>query len=207
MDDRETVRQGYDELAETYAARRAEDGRDVAILAEFLDSLSERARLLDAGCGQGTPILRRLDERATGVGLDLSREQLRLAAESVPSAPLVHGDLRALPFRDDAFDAVTAYNSVVHVPLADHQTVFDEFARVLRPGGRVLVSESPEEREREVSDWLDGGVEMTWHMAGAAATRDHLRNAGFSLVTEWHPPDEPSESGPRPPFFAARLDA
>lgn len=205
MSDRATVRRGYDELAETYAALRAEDEREVAVLDAFLDSLTEPGRILDAGCGHGTPVLRRLSGEATTVGLDTSRGQLRLAADAAPVASPVQGDMAALPFRDGVFDAVTAYDSIIHVPLAEHRTVLDEFARVLVPGGRLLLSEAPEEFERTNTDWLGGGVEMRWHMAGADATREQLRGAGFRLTDQWEAP-EPDGDGPRPPFFAARLD-
>lgn len=206
MGDRETIRRGYDELAETYAASRSEDEREIAVLNEFLGSLSEPTRVLDAGCGQGTPILRRLEGDATAVGVDFSREQLRLAHEAVSVASLVQGDMTVLPFRDVAFDAVTAYNSIIHVPLGDHQTVIDEFARVLRSDGRLLLSEAPAEFERTTADWLDGDVEMRWRMAGAEATRDHLRNAGFCITNEWKAPEPSSVDDPEPPFFAARLE-
>lgn len=204
MGEKETVRRGYDDLAERYASSHSANEREITLLDRFLDSCSGPIRLLDAGCGIGTPVLRHLDERVSGVGLDFSREQLRLAAEAVPAAWLVLGDMTALPFRDDVFDVVTAYNSLIHVPLSDHQTVLDEFARVLRPGGRVLVSEASEEFERTNSNWLDSGVEMTWSMAGTEATREQLRDAGFRLTDEWHPPD--TSGRPEPPFFSARLD-
>lgn len=111
-----------------------------------------------------------------------------------------------LPFQDDVFDAVTAYNSVIHIPLADHQTVLDEFARILVADGRVLLSEAPEERERRNADWLDSGVEMQWSMAGTEATRNQLHNAGFRITKEWKAPETTAEEHPRPPFFAARRD-
>lgn len=205
MDDREAVRRGYDELAGTYAERRTGSDRERAVLGELLDSLPERPRVLDAGCGQGTPVLERLDREATAVGVDLSRGQLRLAAGAVPGAALVQGDLTGLPFRDDAFDAVVAVDSVIHLPLADHPTAFGEFARVLRSGGRLLLSEAPEERRRTTADWLGEGVEMRWRMAGAAATRRQLRDAGFRLTAEWEAPDAAEDGPPRPPFFAATL--
>lgn len=204
MGEKERVQQGYDERGETYAAKHSANERDIALLEEFFDSLSESPRLLDAGCGNGTPVLRHLGEDASVVGLDFSREQLRLAADAVPTAPLVLGDMTALPFQDDVFDAVTAFNSLIHVPLAAHQTVLDEFARVLRTDGRVLLSEAPEEFERTNSNWLDSGVEMTWSMAGKAATREQLRDAGFRIVDEWAAPD--TSGHPEPPFFSARLD-
>jgi len=205
MTDRETVRRGYDELAEAYAEKQSADERARSILSAFLDSLAEPTRVLDAGCGHGDPVLRRLSAVATAVGLDFSRGQLRIAADSAPAARLVQGDMTSLPFRADAFDAVTAFDSLIHVPLDDHRTVIDEFARVLRPGGRVLLSEAPGEFERTNPDWLGEGVEMTWEMAGADATREQLRTAGFRVEVEWDAPETAADEPPKPPFFAAVL--
>lgn len=207
MTDPSDVRRGYEALAEEYAERRRVHDRELDVFDAFLDEAPVSAHVLDAGCGAGTPVLERLAADAeTAVGLDLSRALLDVAADAAPAARLVHGDMTALPFADDAFDAVLAVDAVIHVPLGDHQTVVDEFARVLRPDGRLLLSEAPEEFDRTNSDWLDAGVEMTWAMAGAAATRDHLRAAGFQLTDEWPAPETDPDEPLQPPFFAARLD-
>ncbi|WP_297886586.1 class I SAM-dependent methyltransferase [uncultured Halorubrum sp.] len=206
MVDRDVVRRGYDDLASTYAADRVEDGRGRAVLDRFQASLPPDARVLDAGCGQGTPVLRALSEAATAVGVDLSRTQLTLADENAPAASLAQGDVVALPFRDGAFDAVTAYHSLIHVPEGEHQTAVDEFARVLGEGGRLLCSEGPEPWHGENPDWLDTGVEMQWHIAGAEATRRHLRNAGFVVERESTVDDSLADGDDaRWTFFAARL--
>ncbi|OTF00829.1 class I SAM-dependent methyltransferase [Halorubrum sp. SD683] len=206
MVDRNVVRRGYDELATAYAADRVEDSRGRAVLDRFRESLPPDARVLDAGCGQGTPVLRALNDSGTAVGADISRTQLALAAENVPGAPLAQGDLVALPFRDGAFDAVTAYHSLIHVPEGRHQAVVDEFARVLGDGGRLLCSEGPEPWNGENPDWLDTGVEMQWHIAGAEATRRQLRNAGFVIERESTVDDSLADGeDARWTFFAARL--
>lgn len=206
MSDRDVVRHGYDEIAETYAARRDDDGRDVAVLETFLDALPETVRILDAGCGAGTPVLARLRASRTAVGLDVSREQLRLAAEAVAGPPLVQGEMAALPFGADTFDAVTAFHSLIHVPLADHLTVLEEFARVLGPGGRVLLTEGSTRWSGRNDDWLDTGVEMRWDVAGAEATRSHLEAAGFAVVEEWTVADDlADDEDASDPFFSARL--
>lgn len=209
MDERDAVRRAYDGLADVYAASRPANGLGTEILEEFLESLAAPARVLDAGCGQGTPVLARMDERvATAVGLDFSNQQLRLAADNAPGASLSRGDMTALPFPANAFDAVTAYHSLIHVPLEDHRTVVEEFARVLRPGGRVLLSEGDAEWEGANPDWLESGVEMRWHIAGADATRERLRETGFRIVDEWDVPDElaDEDSDATKPFFAAILE-
>jgi len=214
MVEKDAVRRAYDELAETYATQRSEDGRGGDILAPFLDSLSEPTRILDAGCGQGTPVLPRIRTVATAIGVDFSREQLRLAEESVPDVSLLQSDMTHLPFTDGVFDAVIAYWSLIHIPIEDHQTVIDEFARVLRPGGRLLVCEGTDEWTGENPDWLDSGVEMQWHIAGAKATRDQLGNAGFTIADRWGVSEtlEEDEDGLDGDddlpwtFFAAQLD-
>jgi ubiquinone/menaquinone biosynthesis C-methylase UbiE len=206
MGDRDTVRRGYDELAETYAERSETTTRERAIFDEFLASVPDPTRLLDAGCGHGTALLRRASEPTAAVGLDISGAQLQLARQRVPAARLVHGDMTTLPFDAETFDAVVAYRSLIHVPRSDHRVVLDEFARVLRPGGGVLLSEAPTEFDRETDDWLDAGTEMTWTTAGAEATRRHLREAGFASLRDWEPPEPDGEEPPRPPFFAGRLE-
>ena len=206
MDERDAVREGYDALVETYADRRSGDETlGTALLDDLLADLPDDARLLDAGCGQGTPVLARADVDA--VGLDFSPAQLRLAAANAPAAALARGDMAHLPFADDSFDAVTAFHSLIHVPLDDHQRVVDEFARVIRPGGRLLVSEGLEEWEGRNPDWLGSGAAMEWHFAGPDATRDHLRAAGFTVVDQWAVDDTlADEEDAQKPFFLATLE-
>jgi len=200
-------------LAGVYAAQRAEDDGGMDVLSEFLDSLSNPGYVLDAGCGQGTPVLSRLTETATAVGLDFSRGQLELASGNAPGTSLLQGDMTTLPFAAGTFDAVVAYWSLIHVPTDDHQTVIDEFARVLRPGGRILLCEGTNEWVGENPNWLDSGVRMEWNIAGAEATRDQLEDAGFAVVDSWGTPspleaDRENESDDETPwaFFSARLD-
>lgn len=206
MVDRDAVRRGYDDLGESYAAGRSAGGHGMDALAQFLDSLPARARVLDVGCGPGTPVLDRISAVASATGVDFSREQLGLAASNVPDASLAQGDMTRLPVRDGVFDGVTAYHSLIHVPLDEHQTVVDEFARVLRPGGRVLLSEGPDEWRGTNPDWLETGVEMQWHIAGADATRAHLQRAGFTVTDEWGVTDTFADDEEHWLFFAARLD-
>lgn len=212
MVERDDVRRAYDELADVYAAERAEDDRGTEILEGFLGPPEEPSRVLDAGCGGGTPVLSRPGGATTAVGVDLSRGQLRLAAENASDARLVQGDMVALPFRTGSFDAVVAYWSLIHVPMEDHPTVIEEFARVVRPGGRLLLCEGTDEWVGRNPDWLGSGVGMAWNIAGASATREQLRDAGFAVVDSWKTPSsleaDREDDDDRPwTFFSARLES
>lgn len=89
---------------------------------------------LDLGCGTG---LYGETLRGTGravIGIDVSRDQLRLAKGREMVAA---GDASRLPFRDGSFDDVAGI--WVHSDLDDLPGVLAEVARVLRPGGRLLL--------------------------------------------------------------------
>lgn len=210
---KDAVRLAYDELAETYAAQRSKNGHEIEISSQFLDSLSEPTRILDAGCGQGSPVFLRMNSATMVVGIDFSREQLRLAKENTPDVCLIQSDMSKLPFDNDVFDAVTAYWSLIHIPMNDHQTVIDEFARVLRPDGRMLLCEGTNEWVGENPDWLDSGTEMQWNIAGAKATRNQLQSAGFDIIGSWGVPEtleedkaDSNEDNEPWTFFAAEFD-
>ena len=205
--ERDAVRRAYDEIAEAYASRRSSD--PPAGLDRLADELPGGSRVLDAGCGQGTPVLAALADEsgptASTVGLDFSGEQLRLAAGNAPGAALVRGDMTSLPFSANVFDAVTALHSLIHVPLGEHGAVLAELARVLSPGGLVLLTEGSEEWVGENPDWLGTGVEMRWEIAGLEATCEGLDREGFEVLDVWHRRDELADDGSGKPFLLARL--
>jgi len=90
--------------------------------------------LLDVGCGTGRRL--RSNDAECAVGIDLSLEMLRHAAD----APLVAaGDLRALPVASNSFDVVWCRLAIGHV--RDLATAYGELARVCRRGGSVVVSD------------------------------------------------------------------
>lgn len=100
--------------------------------------VTPRTRLLDAGCGAGLLALLASLRGAQVAALDGSSELLAIARRRVPSADVRHGDLEALPFGDASFDAVAAVNSVFYA--ADMEGAMQELARVVRRGGRVVVT-------------------------------------------------------------------
>jgi ubiquinone/menaquinone biosynthesis C-methylase UbiE len=184
---RNEVRAAWDAVAEDYAAARRPDGPDARLLDDLAADLPDGARVLDVGCGDGRrtiATLRAADPSLSLVGLDFSRVQLDLAREAVgcPAVDLVQGDMTSLPF-SRAFDAVTAYHSVFHVPRTEHPAVYAEFARVLRPGGYVLTTVGRGRSESVQRDWLGSGHAMFWSTPGAAATKTQLEAAGFTV--EW----------------------
>src|SRR5258708_35756957 len=95
------------------------------------------ARILEAGCGWGE--LAEWVGRETGaevVAVDLSPHMVELARERGVDAQV--GDVQELPFADEEFDVAIAAWMLYHVPDLDRGIA--ELARVLRPGGRLVVA-------------------------------------------------------------------
>lgn len=112
------------------------------IVHEILDALPAGIAV-DAGCGTGrhTEHLAALGHRV--VGVDSSPEMLERARVRVPRADFRHGELHRLPLDDDAADIVVCGLALAHV--RSLEPVLAEFARVLRPGGQLVISDPHEE--------------------------------------------------------------
>ncbi|TDD67846.1 class I SAM-dependent methyltransferase [Jiangella aurantiaca] len=94
---------------------------------------------LDAACGTGRHAEYLAELGHAVIGVDSSPDMLAVAQTKVPSGRFVEGDLAALPLPDDHVDVVVCALALSHVP--DLKPVFAEFARVLRPGGSLVVSD------------------------------------------------------------------
>ncbi len=116
-----------------FIGRRRLFSREIAAL-----ELPEDAPVLDVGTSTGTN-LRMLGELAFQrvVGLDRSDEAIRFCAEK-RLAIVRRGDVCALPFEDASFELVLATDILEHV--ADDGLALCEIARVLKPGGRMLIT-------------------------------------------------------------------
>lgn len=132
----------YDRIKEFDAL---DDAWDVAIPLQRALNRVRRPVILDVGTGTGrvpVSLLRRLDFEGRVVGLDISLEMLKEARRKTAghdhTVSLVWKDALALPFVDGSFDGVSCVEALEF--MADPQRGLQEMARVLRPGGTLLVT-------------------------------------------------------------------
>lgn len=185
------VASAYDRSAKRWHATRTELPVNLRqLLNRMLIDCPPAPVVLDVGCGSGIPITRYLVEvGCLMTGLDASGALLEIARREVPEASFLQGDMRLVE-PGGSFDAIIAWDSVFHVPRADHAAVFARFASWLKPHGSLLVSLGG-------SEW-EGTSEMmgeTFFYSGYAHTESLrlLREAGFDLLN--HEIDDPSSRG------------
>jgi cyclopropane fatty-acyl-phospholipid synthase-like methyltransferase len=128
----------YDRIAARFAGSR-KPWLEQRYLPALIGDLGPGERVLDLGCGAGQPITGSLAAaRLRVIGVDSSLEMLRLARRDVPAASLVLADMTEVEFAAGSFAAIVAWDSLFHVDRRHHLTMYEKFARWLRPGGRVL---------------------------------------------------------------------
>jgi SAM-dependent methyltransferase len=96
----------------------------------------KRPRILDAGCGTGNN-LKHLGARGSAFGIDLSPEAVAFCQGR--GVRVARAGLLQLPFADATFDLVTSYDVIYHRWVTDDGAALAEMARVLRPGGLLLL--------------------------------------------------------------------
>ena len=149
-----------------------------AIAADWLRRLPREpaGRILDVGCGTGGA-LRWLAKFGRVAGLDRHPRAIQLAGRH-GNRHLVRADVGALPFRPASYSILTAFDILYHRDVADDGAALREFARVLQPGGWLML-------RVPAHDWLRGAHDEavhTRHRYTCWEVRRKLIAAGFEPV-------------------------
>lgn len=153
--------------------------------------LREGETVLDLGSGGGIDVIlsaRRIGPAGTAYGLDMTDEMLALARRNAAEAGVtnVHflkGIIEAIPLPAESIDVVIS-NCVINLSV-DKPAVLTEIARILKPGGRIGISDVVAEARLSASDRAERGSYVGC-IAGALSTDEYqagLEAAGFEGVS------------------------
>ncbi|MEM8731091.1 MAG: class I SAM-dependent methyltransferase [Pseudomonadota bacterium] len=208
---------GWEDSARGWIAEQGEDGdfARASVLDRPMQAQVQAAaprRVLDVGCGEGRFCRWMRGQGMEAVGLDPTVALLERARHLDPEGHYVQGRAEALGFDDGSFDLVVSYLTLIDIP--DYAAAIKEMARVVRPGGTVLIAnlqsyhtcgeDRPVWRDdgaaqvvldrylEERSDWAAWRAVriVNWHRPLSAYMRAFL-NAGLELTGF----DEPAPYG------------
>lgn len=138
---------------------------------------STNLRVLELGCGAGQGLGLLARHASSVVGGDLSWPLLQTAAHHYQERiPLVRLSAESLPFADESFDAVFFFEATYYVPSMER--AFREIARVLAPGGSLMIVNANPERP----DFIRSPHSVHYHSADEF--RRALEPLGFSVAVE-----------------------
>jgi ubiquinone/menaquinone biosynthesis C-methylase UbiE len=178
---KETVKSGYNIIADRYLAARTRDSEDVRLLDELITRLPTGAKVLDAGCGAGLPISQMLSEKFEVTGVDFSEAQIELAKKNVPNATFICQDMTKLDFPDNIFDGICSYYAIIHIPRKEHQPLLANFDRMLKPDGLALLCLGAESVVEDIDEnFLD--TRMYWSHYDSETYLEMLTQCGFSIL-------------------------
>ncbi|MDE2227816.1 MAG: class I SAM-dependent methyltransferase [Alphaproteobacteria bacterium] len=154
------------------------------------DMIGELAgvRLLDAGCGDGVLVCAAAAKGAVATGIDLNPAMLAAgrmrAARTGVRATFLDGRVERLPFASGSFDVVVSVTVLCFV--SDAAAAVRELARVLRPGGRLVLGElgrwSLWAASRRVRGWLGAATWKTARFRTAAELRALAEQASLAVT-------------------------
>ena len=156
----------------------------LALFAELVDGAGG-GPVADVGCGPGYVTRYLHDVGVDAFGVDLSPEMIAIARRDYPGLRFEVGTMTDLDLADDSVVGIVAFWSVIHVP--DHAVpgVFDQFRRVLRPQGLLLVGFHVGDQTRHTSEGYTGRpINVDSYHRRPRKITAWLRDAGFTIEAE-----------------------
>jgi ubiquinone/menaquinone biosynthesis C-methylase UbiE len=204
------IQESYDCVADEYARHISSELQnkplDRELLTSFASRLKGKGEVCDMGCGPGH-VARFLHDQGTNVfGLDLSSRMLEEARRLNPDISFRQGNMLALDLPDASVAGITAFYAIVNLPKASLPQVFREMARVLKPGGLLLLAHHIGDQILHRDEWWDRPISMDFHFLQPLATQRDLEAAGFTVeeVVEREPYAPEVEHQSRRAYIFAR---
>lgn len=190
------IRESYDRLADEYARRIFNELEhkplDRELLNRFVTQVAGRGDVCDMGCGPGQVARFLRDAGAAVFGLDLSPGMLEQASQLNPDISFRVGNMLALDLKDGSLAGIAAFYAIVNMPNESLPMVFQEMARVLQPGGLLLLAFHAGEKILRESELWGRSISMDFFLFQPEVIRRLLETAGLAV-------EEITERGPYPP--------
>lgn len=175
----------YDRVAGEYTARIADElaskPLDRALLRAFAEQVAPLGRVADIGCGPGHVAAFLAASSIEVEGIDLSSAMIAQARQRYPTLTFNQGDMRSLGVADAVFGGITAFYSIIHLAEDELVPTFQEWWRVLRPAGLVLVAFHIGDNVMHLDEWWQQPVDLDFHFLPVQKVSAALAQAPFTI--------------------------
>lgn len=172
---------GYDQLADDFAAIRAGSNIGVAAIRKWAHAFKPGSSILDVGCGSGVPVTKTLLQEGMNVcGVDASPNQVSLFRKNCPDVPVICEPAETSSFFNRTFDGVVAWGLLFLLSEQQQITVIQNVAGRLQSGGRFLFTAPSQNVE-----WNDVLTGLPSRSLGAKRYKALLNSCGFQRVEEF----------------------
>ncbi len=180
MRPREIVEHGYDIIYKTYHDQR-NVWQNKKELKDFIKHLPKRSKVLDVGCGSGYVAKFLNSKKLSVVGIDVSKNMLKLAKKNVPTAKFAKMDMTNLEFPNESFEGIVCLYSIIHVPRKFHFKILGKFHKTLKSDGFLLISVGLGDTKEGVEEnWL--GAKMYWSHFNKETNLKLIKKIGFEII-------------------------
>lgn len=206
----QSIRENYDRLAEEYARRLFDELQhkplDRELLNRFAGEVAGRGEVCEMGCGPGHVARYLRDAGAAVFGLDLSPQMVEQARRFNPDISFREGNMLALDIPDGMLAGIAAFYAIVNIPKESLPLVFREMARVLQPGGLLLLAFHIGAEVAHPPELWGQPLSMDFFFFQPAAIRHSLEVAEFQVeeVVEREPYPEVEYQSRRAYVFARK---
>lgn len=211
----DSIRDSYDAVAAEYdreiSGELAGKPFDRGLLAAFAELTSSGLPVGDVGCGPGHVAQHLAGLGCSMVGVDLSPAMIEIARRRYPHIPFHVGSMFDLPFPDAGWAGAVAMYSIVHFDGGERGAACRELARVVRPGGPVLLAFHTADAAHQPGDtmaedeFLGKRVDLTLHFHRPDDVAADLSAAGFAETARLlREPDPAVEYPSRRCYLVAR---
>jgi ubiquinone/menaquinone biosynthesis C-methylase UbiE len=155
---------------------------DRKFLDEFSNRFNKDSVILDTGCGPSGHIGRYIfDKGIKVIGIDISDKCVELAQKKNPLIKFFRQDMTELEFENNVFDGIISYYSVIDTPKKYVHKIFNEFQRVLKPSGYLLVVVKAGTNEGYINQLLGIKTTLYFTLFSKKEITNYFEQAGFSL--------------------------
>jgi len=204
------IQRNYDQIAAEYARHIFDELRhkplDRELLDRFAAEIRGRGEMCDMGCGPGHVARYLRDAGLSVFGLDLSPGMLEQARKLNPDIPFRQGNMLCLDIPDGSLAGIAAFYATVNLPTESLPLAFRELARVLRPGGLLLLAFHAGDEIVHVDELWDQQVSMDFLFLQPPKIKLCLEAEGFVVeeIIEREPCPEVEYQSRRAYIFARK---